>query len=220
MCVSTRVLMTVFNRTQFFTFKGFSWVSAAGTCRHNFTTGCWNTVTEISCGAWCTRIKTFETITLPYTCRREENTDRYTSVNYISKSVGKTIWEASSRSASQKILRPWRILKVHYWFHKIPHPHPSISYRLTLILSSHVRVGLPSCFFPSCFLSKMNLMGLECGIYCSIIPICEQRHKTDCSNCRGISLISNTYNIFSYIFLSRLTLYVDEVAGYRRYQSK
>jgi hypothetical protein len=36
--------------------------------------------------------------------------------------------------------------------------------------------------------------------------------KTDCSNCRGISLLPNTYKIY----VSRLTPYVDEIIGYHQ----
>jgi len=38
-------------------------------------------------------------------------------------------------------------------------------------------------------------------------------HKTDCSNYRGISLLSPTYTIISNILLSRLNPYAEEVTG-------
>ena len=37
--------------------------------------------------------------------------------------------------------------------------------------------------------------------------------KTDCSNCRGISLLPNMYKILSNILLSRLTPYAEEIIG-------
>jgi hypothetical protein len=37
--------------------------------------------------------------------------------------------------------------------------------------------------------------------------------KTDCSNYRGISLLSTSYKILSNILLSRLSPYVDEIVG-------
>jgi len=38
-----------------------------------------------------------------------------------------------------------------------------------------------------------------------IVPIYKRANKADCSNYRGISHLSATYNILSYILLSRLT---------------
>jgi hypothetical protein len=42
-----------------------------------------------------------------------------------------------------------------------------------------------------------------------IVPIHKKVDKTDCSNYRGISLLSTTYKILSNILLSRLTPYVE-----------
>ena len=69
-------------------------------------------------------------------------------------------WEANRFSASQEIPRILWNPKVHYRCHKWPpsvpilsqlgpvhNPHPT-SWRSTLILSSHLRLGLPSGFFP------------------------------------------------------------------------
>ena len=44
-----------------------------------------------------------------------------------------------------------------------------------------------------------------------IAPIHKKGNKTDCSNCRGISLLSTTYKILFNILLSRLTPYVEEI---------
>jgi hypothetical protein len=44
-----------------------------------------------------------------------------------------------------------------------------------------------------------------------IVPIYEPGDKTDCSNYRGMSLLSITYKILSNILLSRLMPYVEEI---------
>jgi hypothetical protein len=49
-----------------------------------------------------------------------------------------------------------------------------------------------------------------------IVPVYKKGDKTDCSNCRGISLLSTSYKILSNILLSRLTPYVDEIIGDRQ----
>jgi len=46
-----------------------------------------------------------------------------------------------------------------------------------------------------------------------IIPIHKKGDKTDCSNCRGISLLPTTYEILSNILLSRLIPYAKEIIG-------
>jgi hypothetical protein len=46
-----------------------------------------------------------------------------------------------------------------------------------------------------------------------IVPICKKGDKTDCSNYRGISLLSTTYKILSNIILPRLTPYAEEIIG-------
>ena len=46
-----------------------------------------------------------------------------------------------------------------------------------------------------------------------ILPVCKKGDKTDCSNCRGITLLPTMYKILSYILLSRLTPYAGEVIG-------
>jgi hypothetical protein len=45
------------------------------------------------------------------------------------------------------------------------------------------------------------------------LPIYKKGDKTDCSNYRGISLLSTENKILSNILLSRLTPYVDEIVG-------
>jgi hypothetical protein len=47
----------------------------------------------------------------------------------------------------------------------------------------------------------------------TILPIHKNGDKTDCNNCRGISLLSTLYKILSNILLSRLSPYVDEIIG-------
>jgi hypothetical protein len=46
-----------------------------------------------------------------------------------------------------------------------------------------------------------------------IVRIYKKGDKTDCSNYRGISLLSTTYKILSNIMLSRLTSYAEEIIG-------
>jgi hypothetical protein len=45
-----------------------------------------------------------------------------------------------------------------------------------------------------------------------IVPIYKMGGKTDCSNYRGIKLLSTSYNILS-IILSKLSPYADEITG-------
>ena len=72
-------------------------------------------------------------------------------------------WEANRFSASEEVPCILWNLKVHYRSHKCPppvpiqsqldpvHTPPSTSWRSISILSSHLRLGLPSCLFPSGF---------------------------------------------------------------------
>jgi hypothetical protein len=46
-----------------------------------------------------------------------------------------------------------------------------------------------------------------------IVPVYKKGDKTDCSNYRGISLLTTTYKILSNILLSRLTRYAEEIIG-------
>jgi hypothetical protein len=46
-----------------------------------------------------------------------------------------------------------------------------------------------------------------------VVPIHKKGNKTDCSNYRGISLLSTSYKILSNILISRLILYADEIIG-------
>jgi hypothetical protein len=49
-----------------------------------------------------------------------------------------------------------------------------------------------------------------------IVPIHKKGDKADCNNYRGISLLSTSYKILSYIILSRLVPYKDEIIGDRQ----
>ena len=46
-----------------------------------------------------------------------------------------------------------------------------------------------------------------------IVPICKKGNKTDCSNYRGISLLTTTYKMLFNILLARLTPYAEEIIG-------
>jgi hypothetical protein len=46
-----------------------------------------------------------------------------------------------------------------------------------------------------------------------VVPIHKKGNTTDCSNYRGISLLSTSYKILSNILLSRLIPYADEIIG-------
>jgi hypothetical protein len=45
------------------------------------------------------------------------------------------------------------------------------------------------------------------------VPVHKKGDKTDCSNYRGILLLSTSYKILSNILLVRLTPYADEIMG-------
>jgi hypothetical protein len=58
-----------------------------------------------------------------------------------------------------------------------------------------------------------------------VVAIHKKGDKTDCSNYRGISLLSTSYKILSRILLSRLIPYADEIirdhqCGFQRNRSK
>jgi hypothetical protein len=44
-----------------------------------------------------------------------------------------------------------------------------------------------------------------------VVPVYKKGDKTDCSNDRGISLLSTSYKILSNILMARLTPYADEI---------
>jgi hypothetical protein len=46
-----------------------------------------------------------------------------------------------------------------------------------------------------------------------VVPIHKKGDETDCSNYRGISLLSTSYKILSNTLLGRLTQYADEIIG-------
>ena len=52
------------------------------------------------------------------------------------------------------------------------------------------------------------------GIF--IVPAYKKGDKTECSNCRGISLLSTMYKNLSIIMLSGLTPYAEEITRYHQ----
>jgi hypothetical protein len=58
---------------------------------------------------------------------------------------------------------------------------------------------------------KRNCLGS--GRVHSLFLFIRRVDKTDCSNYRGISLLSATHKILSNILLSRLTAYAEEIMG-------
>jgi len=50
-----------------------------------------------------------------------------------------------------------------------------------------------------------------------IVPVYKNGNETDCSNYRGISLLSTTYKTLFNILVSNLTPCVDEIIGYHQY---
>ena len=85
--------------------------------------------------------------------------------------------EANSSSASQEIPRIVWNPKIHYLIHRYPppvnilsqidpiHTPHSTSWRSILILSSHLRLGLPSALFPSGFPNKTLYTSLPSPIF-------------------------------------------------------
>ena len=91
-------------------------------------------------------------------------------------------WEANRFSASQEIPRILCNRKVHYRTHKCPPPVPVLShinpnYALhpnswrSVLLSSHLHLGLPSGFFPSGFPTKTlyALLLSPCMLYAPLV---------------------------------------------------
>ena len=93
-------------------------------------------------------------------------TETCRSSDWLTDSMEQTpSWEANTSSASQEISRILWNPKVHHRIHNIPppvpipsqidtvHPHPT-ALRSILILSSHLRLRLPSGLLPSGFPTK------------------------------------------------------------------
>jgi len=46
-----------------------------------------------------------------------------------------------------------------------------------------------------------------------IVPIYKKGDKTNCNNCRGLSLLQTMYKILSVFLLSRVTPYAEKIIG-------
>jgi len=93
------------------------------------------------------------------------------NIHILTYSMEKSLsWEAKRFSITQEILRMLWDTKFHYRIHKCPPHFPILSqldppktphsttWRSILILSSHLRLGLPSGLFPSSFPTKIMYM--------------------------------------------------------------
>jgi hypothetical protein len=61
--------------------------------------------------------------------------------------------------------------------------------------------------------SIVSTFGITVPIESNILPVHKKGDKTECSSCRGISLLSTSYKILSNILLSKLIPYIDEIIG-------
>jgi hypothetical protein len=87
-------------------------------------------------------------------------------------------WEAASRSATHEFSNILCNPKAHYGVHKSPPlapvlqsiPTHHISLRSILILSSHLRIGLPSGLFPTKIIYAFLFYSHVCYMLCSSSP--------------------------------------------------
>ena len=112
-------------------------------------------------------------------------------------------WEANRFSASQEISRILRNPKVHYYVHKCPPPVPILSqldpvhtphptsWRSNVILSSHLRLGLPSCSFlqvsptKTLYTSRLSSISAKCPAHLILLDLITQTILGE--QCRSLS---------------------------------
>ncbi|PNF39764.1 hypothetical protein B7P43_G04711 [Cryptotermes secundus] len=83
-----------------------------------------------------------------------------------------------------------------------------------LVGDFNAKVGREDIFKPTLLLRMWNKEKLPDQWKESItVPVRKKGDKTDCSNYRGISLLSISNKILSNILLSRLSPYIDQIIG-------
>jgi hypothetical protein len=86
-----------------------------------------------------------------------------------------TSWEVASCAATQNLPSILRNPKVHYCVHKSPPLVPTLSHInliSILILSQHIRQGLPNGLFPSDFHTNILYAFLRTSFICDYYGIC------------------------------------------------
>jgi hypothetical protein len=157
--------------------------------------------------AWCVKLR----LIIKYSCTVYKHTglniyeewNRQDSNTYllIYSMQHSPSWEANWFAASQKI--PWILWnpKVHYHIHKFPpsvsilsQPNPvhtphATSWRSILILSFHLRLGLPSGLFPSGFPTSPPPIRAQCHTHLIILVRQQLNYKMEAQTAWWVNFI-------------------------------